>query len=83
MCKCLSREISSGQVKYSVLQKLAKSLLFLALADLEWRLSANKRTLPPDRASLGDVTLNGLCIVKDHVKLYGEPHNVHITREVL
>ena len=29
------------------------------------------------------MTINGLRTVKDHVKLYGEPHNVHITRDLL
>lgn len=59
-----------GKFKYSVLQKLVKSLLSLAHgnADVERSLSANKRTLTPDRASLGDLTINGLLAVKDHVK---------------
>ena len=29
------------------------------------------------------MTINGLRTAKDHVKLYGEPRNVHITRELL
>ena len=29
------------------------------------------------------MTINGLHTVKDHVELYGEPHNVHITRDLL
>ena len=36
----------------------------------------------PDMASLSDVAINGLRTVKDYVKLYGEPHNVHNTREL-
>ena len=47
-------------------------------ADVEQSLSADKMTVTPDRASLSDVTINGL--VKDHVKLCGEPHNVHTTK---
>ena len=74
-----------GKLKYSVLQKLVKSLLSLAHgnADVERSLSANKRTLTPDRASLGDLTINGLRAVKDHVKNHGEPHNVPITKGLL
>ena len=74
-----------GKFKYSVLQNLVKSLLSLAHgnADVERSPSANKKTVIPDRASLSDVTINGLCTVKDHVKLYEEPHNVQITRELL
>jgi len=74
-----------GKFKYSVLQKLVKSLLSLAHgnADVERSLSANKRTLTPDRASLGDLTINGLRAVKDHVKNHGEPHNVPITKGLL
>ena len=29
------------------------------------------------------MTINGPRTVKNHVKLYGEPHNVHIRRELL
>ena len=50
---------------------------------MEQGLSANKKTVTPDRASLSDVTINGLRTVEDHVKLYGEPRNVHITSELL
>lgn len=71
-----------GKFKHSVLQKLVKRLLSLAHgnADVERSLSANKRTATPDRASLGDLTINGLRAVKDHVKNHGEPHNVPITK---
>ena len=64
-----------GKFKYSVLQKLVKSLLSLAHdnADVERSLSANKRTATPERAFLGDLTINGLRAVKDHVKNHGEP----------
>ena len=74
-----------GKFKYSVLQKLVKSPLSLAHgnADKERSLCANKRTLTPDRASLGDLTINGLRAVKDHVKNHGEPHNVPITKGLL
>ena len=74
-----------GKFKCSVLQKLVKSLLSLAHgnADVERSLSANKRILTPDRDSLGDLTINGLRAVKDHVKNHGEPHNVPITKGLL
>ena len=74
-----------GKFKYSILQKLVKSVLSPAHgnADVERNLSANKKTGISDKAPLSDVTINGLSTVKDHVKLYGEPHNVHITRELL
>ena len=74
-----------GKFKYSILQKLIKGLLSLAHgnADVERSISANKKTVTPDRASLSDVTINGLRTVEDHVKLYGEPHNVHITRDLI
>ena len=49
-------------------------------ADVEQSLSPN---VTPDRASPSDVKINGLRIIKDHVKLYGEPYNVHITRELV
>ena len=78
-------EYHQGNFKYSILQNLVKSLLFLAHSnrDVERSLSINKNTVTPDRVSLSDMTINGLGMVKDHVKLYGEPHNVHITRELL
>ena len=43
-----------GKFKYSILQRLVKSLLSLAHgnADVERSLSANKKTATPDRASL-------------------------------
>ena len=70
---------------YSILQNLVKSLLSLAHGntEVERSLSAKKKTVTPDRASLSDVTINGLRTVKDHVKLYGELHNAHITRYLL
>ena len=73
---------TQGRFKYSVLEKLVKSLLSLAHgnADVEQSLSANKTTVTPDRASLGDLTINGLRAVKDHIKMIGEPHNVQITK---
>lgn len=74
-----------GKFKYSVLQKFVKSLLSLVHgnADVERSLSANKRTATPERASLGDLTINGLRAVKDHIKNHGEPHNVPITKGLL
>ena len=76
---------TQGRFKYSVLQKLVKSLLSLVHgnADVERSLSADKMTVTPDRASLGDLTINGLRAVKDHIKMIGEPHNVHITKGLL
>ena len=60
-----------GECKYSVLQKLVKGLLCLAHAnaDVERSLSANKKTVTSDRTSLGELTVNGLCPVEDHVKV--------------
>lgn len=74
-----------GKFKYSVLQKLVKSLLSLAHgnADVERSLSANKKTVTPDKASLGDLTINGLRSVKDHVKVCGVTQNVQITKGLL
>lgn len=74
-----------GECKYSVLQKLVKGLLCLAHgnADVERSLSANKKTVTPDRTSFGELTINGLRTVKDHVKVSGEPQNVKITKELL
>ena len=62
---------SKDQFRYSILPKLVKSFLSLAHgnADVERSLSANKRTVTADRASLSDVTINGLRTVKDHVKV--------------
>ena len=70
-----------GEFKYSILQKLIKSLLSLAHgnADVERSLSANRKTVTPDRASLGDLTINGLRTVKDRVRVCGAPHKVEIT----
>ena len=68
----------------SSLQKLVKSLsLTHGNADVERSLSANKRTVTSDRASLGDLTINDLRAVKDHVKVNGEPRNVQITKGLL
>ena len=74
-----------GEFKYSILQKLIKSLLSLAHgnADVERSLSANKKTVTPDRASLGDLTINGLRTVKDRVRVCGAPHKVEITKGLL
>ena len=74
-----------GEFKYSILQKLIKSLLSLAHgnADVERSLSANKKTVTPDRASLGDLTINGLRAVKDRVRVCGAPHKVEITKGLL
>ena len=52
-------------------------------ADVEQSLSADEKTVTSDRASRSDVTINGLCTIKDHVKLCGEPHNVDIAKELL
>ena len=41
-------------------------------------LPGNEKTVTPDRVALGDVTINGLRTVKYHVKVCGEPLNVHI-----
>ena len=74
-----------SKFKYSVLRKLVKSLLSLAHGNayVERSLSANKRTATPERASLGDLTINSLRAVKDHVKNHGEPHYVPITKGLL
>jgi len=74
-----------GECKHSVLQKLVKGLLCLAHgnADVERSRSANKKTVTPDRTSLGELTINGLRTVKDHVKVSGEPQNVKITKGLL
>ena len=74
-----------GEFKYPVLQKLVKSILSLAHgnADVERSLSANKKTVTPDMASLGDLTINGLRSVKDHMKKCGEPQNVQIRKGLL
>ena len=71
-----------GEWKYSVLQNLVKGLLCLAhdSADVERSLSAIKKTVTPERTSLGELTINGLRTVKDHVKVSGEPQNVKIKR---
>ena len=78
--KSLQREC-----KYSVLQKLVKGLLCLAHgnADVERSLSANKNAVTPDRTSLGELTINGLHTVKNHVKVSEEPQNVKITKGLL
>ena len=74
-----------GEWKYSVVQKLVKGLLCLAHgnADVERSLSANKKTVTPERTSLGELTRNGLRTVKDHVKVSGESQNVKITKGLL
>ena len=74
-----------GEWKYSVLQNLVKGLLCLAhdSADVERSLSAIKKTVTPERTSLGELTINGLRTVKDHVKVSGEPQNVKITKGLL
>ena len=73
-----------GEFKCSILQKLIKTLLSLTHgnADVQRSLFANK-TLPPDRASLGDLTINGLPAVKDRVRVCGAPHKVEITKGLL
>ena len=62
-----------------------ESLLCLAHgnADVERSLSANKKKVTPERTSLGELTINGLRTVKDHVKVSGEPRNVKITKGLL
>jgi len=74
-----------GEWKYSILQKLVKGLLCLAHgnADVERSLSAKKKTVTPERTSLGELTINGLRTVKGHVKVSGEPQNVKITKGLL
>lgn len=74
-----------GQPKYRVLQKLVKGLLSLAHgnADVERSLSLNKNTVTPERASLGNTTINGLRTVKDEVRVSGEVHKVPITKGIL
>ena len=69
---------SQGQFRCSILPKLVKSVLSLVRgnADVERSLSANERTVFADRASLSDVTINGLRTVKDQVKARGRPHEV-------
>lgn len=76
---------AQGEFKYSVLQRLVNSLLSLAHsnADVVRSLSASKRTVMPDRASLGDLTINSLRAVKDHIKVIGEQHKVQITKGLL
>ena len=73
--RVFQEKTSQGQFRYSILSKLVKSVLFLAHgnADVEHSLSANKRTVTADRASLSDVTINGLRTDKDQVKLHGRP----------
>ena len=46
-------------------------------------MSANKKTVTPDRAALGDLTINGLPAVRDQVRVCGEPHNVESTKGLL
>lgn len=76
---------TQGRFKCSVRQKLVKSLLSLAHgnADVERSLSANKMIVTPFRASLGDLTINGLRALKDHIKMIGEPYNEQITKGLL
>ena len=76
---------SLGQFRCSILPKLVKSVLSLVRgnADVERSLSANERTVFADRASLSDVTINGLRTVKDQVKARGRPHEVPITSGLL
>ena len=46
--------------------------------------STNKRTVAADRASLGDVAINGLrTVLKDQMKVNGRPHEVPITSGLL
>ena len=76
---------SQGQFRYSILPKLVKSVLSLAHgnADVERSLSPNKRTVTADRASLSDVTINGLRTAKYQVKVHGRPHEDPITSGLL
>ena len=58
-------KFQQGGFKHSVLQKLLS--LSHGNVDVEQSLSANKKTVTPGRVSIGDLTINGLCSVKDHV----------------
>ena len=51
--------------------------------DVERSLSASKRKVTPDITSLGELTINGLRTVKDHVKVSVEPQNVKISKRLL
>ena len=46
-------------------------------------LSGNGKTVAPDRAALGDVTINSIHTVKYYVKVCAEPLNVHILNGLL
>ena len=74
-----------NEFKFVVLPKLVKSVLSLVHGnvDVERSLSANKKTATPDRAALGDLTINGLRAVNDLVRVCGEPHRVPITKGFL
>ena len=76
---------SQDQFRYSILAKLVKSFFPSPMAMLMLNLvfPANKRTVTADRASLSDVTINGLRTVKDQVKFHGRPDEVPITSGLL
>ena len=67
---------------HSILQKLVKSLMLMQMYN-EVFPQIRSQSLHADRAYSNNATINGLLTIKDHVKLYGEPHFVHITRELL
>jgi hypothetical protein len=80
----LEKKTLTGEQKYKVLPKVVKSALTLAHgnADCERSLSANKRTLTPERTAMGEMTLLGIRAIKDAVRRAGGPHKVMINSEM-
>jgi hypothetical protein len=83
--KILGRKNSLGELKYTVLGKVVKACLSLSHgnSDAERSFSANKRTVTPERARLGEETINALRLVKDALRLHGEGNSTKIIIQTL
>ena len=84
--KVFSIRHTSAQQKYTHLPKLVKACLVLSHgnADVERGFSANKRFLTSDRASLSVETLQGIRMIKEHLRVNTlKPHEVRMTPALL
>ena len=81
-------ESVDGKSQYQCMPLVIKSGLVFAQTngESERSLSINARVVTSERSVLGEVTITGLCTVKEAVRFYdpvnGQPVNIVITREL-
>ena len=75
----------SGELKYTLLGTLVKSVLSLhhGNAAVERSLSDNKNTYSPERVNLLPETLIGLRRMKKYVRSKGSAHNIVVSEKML